>query len=66
MGITPKEAQMKPKDIFEAQSKFISPKHIAHSAHIYLETLNLQEDVKQTFQSYLRISRQIYNNHIFR
>ncbi|WP_334087326.1 hypothetical protein [Helicobacter typhlonius] len=57
---------MKPKDIFEAQSKFISPKHIAHSAHIYLETLNLQEDVKQTFQSYLRISRQIYNNHIFR
>lgn len=66
MDITPKEVQMKPKDIIEAQSKFLSPKHIAHSAHIYLETLNLQEDVKQTFQSYLRISRQIYNNHIFR
>ena len=51
MGITPKEVQMKPKDIIEAQSKFLSPKHIGHSANIYLETLNLQEDAQYRLQN---------------
>ena len=51
MSITPKEVQMKLKDIIESQSKFISPKHIAHSANIYLETLNLQEDAQYRLQN---------------
>lgn len=42
---------MKPKDIIEAQSKFLSPKHIAHSANIHLETLNLQEDAQYYLQN---------------
>lgn len=51
MSIAPKEVKMKSKDIIESQSKFISPKHIGHSANIYLETLNLQEDAKYCLQN---------------
>lgn len=67
MSITPKEVQMKPKDIIESQSKFISPKHIAHSANIHLETLNLQEDAQYCLQNVtkmqvadLQLALQIY------
>ena len=58
MSITPKEVQMKPKDIIESQSKFISPKHIAHSANIHLETLNLQEDAQYCLQNVTKISKE--------
>lgn len=42
---------MKPQDMVEVQSKFISPRHIGHSANIHLERLNLQEDAQYRLQN---------------